>query len=223
MGRNKRQARRSRRKARRKKIFKVFTRTLIPIDIVGPVLAARRVRNNRKQPSRQVVRVRPQSNIRPDCGNCCTSVSTARSSRRTLVTRVRPLNRTSAQTRVNSSYARLNPTTGYAQRTGGRIQRRTPVQNLVQTAAPITRQSPRRNCGPTRAQRIIPIQTAKKHPATAYTQDNLDVSELFVENGRFEPVSKNGISSFRPELISILNFQPILNTILAFFHNIFYS
>lgn len=211
MGRRQRKARR---KARRKILKKVFTRALIPLDIVGPTLAGRRIRERRnsKQPTRSVAQVRPVSRIRTDCAHCCTSVSQARSSRRAFVTRVKPARQTVSRVRNNSPFAQNVPL-GYAQRTGGRIGNSRGITSTVvpqtQTSVGLTRQAPRRVCRPRQQTRIPAIMTAKKHPATKYTQDNLDASELFVENGRFEPTNKNGISVFRPELISILNFQPI--------------
>lgn len=42
-----------------------------------------------------------------------------------------------------------------------------------------------------------------------FEQDSLKVSQFKVVNGAFEPVEKNGISVFRPEIISVMNFLPV--------------
>lgn len=42
-----------------------------------------------------------------------------------------------------------------------------------------------------------------------YSDDILDISEASVSNGQFEPVEKSGVSSFRPEIISVSNFIPV--------------
>lgn len=42
-----------------------------------------------------------------------------------------------------------------------------------------------------------------------YDPDNLSTTTTKVLNGNFEPIEKNGISSFRPEILSIIDFLPI--------------
>lgn len=46
-------------------------------------------------------------------------------------------------------------------------------------------------------------------PKKKYEQDTLRVSQFRVANSTFEPVEKNGISVFRPEIISVMDFKPI--------------
>lgn len=46
-------------------------------------------------------------------------------------------------------------------------------------------------------------------PKKQYQQDTLRVSQFRVANATFEPVEKNGISAFRPEIVSIMDFKPI--------------
>lgn len=55
--------------------------------------------------------------------------------------------------------------------------------------------------------RFIPpfIRTIEKR----YTQDSLRVSQFRYTNGKFQPVEQNGISVFRPEILSIMNFVPV--------------
>lgn len=55
--------------------------------------------------------------------------------------------------------------------------------------------------------RFIP-PTIFPRPKT-YTQDTLRVSQFRFTNGKFQAVEKNGISVFRPEILSIMNFVPI--------------
>lgn len=56
------------------------------------------------------------------------------------------------------------------------------------------------------------IQIAKSLVAVkktkTYDPDNLSTSTTRIVNGNFEPVEKNGISSFRPEILSIIDFLP---------------
>lgn len=42
-----------------------------------------------------------------------------------------------------------------------------------------------------------------------YEQDSLRISQYRIQNNKFEAVEKNGISVFRPEIISMMNFSPI--------------
>jgi hypothetical protein len=42
-----------------------------------------------------------------------------------------------------------------------------------------------------------------------FSEDVLDVSETRIRNNHFEPVEKDGISVFRPEVLSIIDFKPI--------------
>ncbi len=58
--------------------------------------------------------------------------------------------------------------------------------------------------------RFIPPLVLK--PATKYEQETLRVSQYRVENSTFIPVEKNGISVFRPEIISLMDFKPIDGT-----------
>lgn len=46
-------------------------------------------------------------------------------------------------------------------------------------------------------------------PQKKYEQDSLRVSQFRITNGKFDAVEKNGISVFRPEIISVMNFVPI--------------
>lgn len=55
--------------------------------------------------------------------------------------------------------------------------------------------------------RFIPPLILK--PPTKYEQDTLRVSQFRIENSTFQPVEKNGISVFRPEIISMMEFKPI--------------
>lgn len=55
--------------------------------------------------------------------------------------------------------------------------------------------------------RFIPPLLIK--PAKKYEQDTLRVSQFRVANSTFEPVERNGISVFRPEIISIMDFKPL--------------
>jgi hypothetical protein len=48
-----------------------------------------------------------------------------------------------------------------------------------------------------------------KPPSKKFEQDTLKVSQFRVVNNRFEAVEKNGISVFRPEIISVMNFLPV--------------
>jgi len=45
--------------------------------------------------------------------------------------------------------------------------------------------------------------------AKQYTQDTLRVSQFRFTNGKFQAVEQNGISVFRPEILSIMNFVPV--------------
>lgn len=46
-------------------------------------------------------------------------------------------------------------------------------------------------------------------PPKRYEEDNLRVSQFRVVNGKFENVEKNGVSVFRPEIVSLMNFVPV--------------
>jgi hypothetical protein len=46
-------------------------------------------------------------------------------------------------------------------------------------------------------------------PQKKYEQDSLRVSQFRIRNGKFDAVEKNGISVFRPEIISVMNFAPL--------------
>ncbi len=47
-------------------------------------------------------------------------------------------------------------------------------------------------------------------PKKIYEQDTLNLAEFKINsNSEFEPISKNGISIYRPEILSVLSFQPI--------------
>ena len=53
-------------------------------------------------------------------------------------------------------------------------------------------------------------------PATLrYSDDVLDISEISTANSQFEPVQKNGISVYRPEVLCISNFAPVYSTDLT--------
>lgn len=53
---------------------------------------------------------------------------------------------------------------------------------------------------------VPPLITLKPK---SYDQDSLRVSQFTIENNQFKAVEKNGISIFRPEIISMMNFLPI--------------
>ena len=46
-------------------------------------------------------------------------------------------------------------------------------------------------------------------PRERYSEDVLDISETRIRNNRFEPIEKDGISVFRPEVLSVIDFEPI--------------
>lgn len=46
-------------------------------------------------------------------------------------------------------------------------------------------------------------------PKKKYEHDTLHVSQFRIANSTFQPVEKNGISAFRPEIISIMDFKPV--------------
>jgi len=56
---------------------------------------------------------------------------------------------------------------------------------------------------------ILKIPEIKLKLNQEYPEDVLDVSEKKYNNGQFIPVEKNGISTQRPEVISVIDFQPV--------------
>lgn len=90
------------------------------------------------------------------------------------------------------------------QRRNRRFERRgtIPTPVTVATTRPITR---------TATIRVIeqPIQPFPKRPASKYSKDSLNLAETQVNNNQFEPVERNGISVFRPEILTITDFKPV--------------
>lgn len=48
-----------------------------------------------------------------------------------------------------------------------------------------------------------------KKPLKTYVNDSLNIAEYQIQNQNYEFIDKNGISSFRPEVISLVDFMPI--------------
>lgn len=105
--------------------------------------------------------------------------------------------RTSSEVRVAAFAAELERL---------RAQRANPNEIYVQTgpSTTITLRSPsqRDNAPTTNSTNSTPA-------ALRYSDDILDLAESRVTNSQFEPVERNGVTSFRPEVISISNFSPI--------------
>lgn len=62
--------------------------------------------------------------------------------------------------------------------------------------------------------RVIPnftlrVPLLRPKPVQQFPEDTLNVSETRFRNNKFVPVEENGISVFRPEIISIMDFHPI--------------
>jgi len=51
--------------------------------------------------------------------------------------------------------------------------------------------------------------TETKPPNSRYSDDILDMTETSVNNNQFEAIEKNGVSSFRPEIIAVADFVPV--------------
>lgn len=56
---------------------------------------------------------------------------------------------------------------------------------------------------------ILKLPLLRPKPAQKFPEDTLNVSETRFVNNKFVPVEENGISVFRPEIISIMDFHPI--------------
>jgi hypothetical protein len=86
--------------------------------------------------------------------------------------------------------------------------------NSTQTRRALTRYSRRTTTRPDVEPRIsigVPVggnERPRKNDIQ-YSNDVLNVAEYEIENENFQLVDKNGISSFRPEIISLIDFQPI--------------
>ena len=61
---------------------------------------------------------------------------------------------------------------------------------------------------------MVPLRPVAPRP---YNPDTLTLTENTLANGRYVPIAKAGISVYRPEILSVIDFQPILDrTGLAF-------
>ena len=108
---------------------------------------------------------------------------------------------------------------------GGRGNRPAPLGNISQqsvtkisagivtarTVMPVTSGNSDFPMGTVRLpEKIIRIQPLLFPPNKTYEQDTLNLSEFNVSPGNgFEAIEKNGISVFRPEILSVMTFQPI--------------
>jgi hypothetical protein len=57
---------------------------------------------------------------------------------------------------------------------------------------------------------VTPRQTAALIKPSQYSQDQLSVADYEVKNGQFRQIAKNGIASFRPEILSSIDFLPLV-------------
>lgn len=87
------------------------------------------------------------------------------------------------------------------------------VRNYVVGPAPLVIESPVQT---TDASTTSTNNSSLNKPASLrYSDDLLDMSETTVVNNQFEPVEKNGISVYRPEVICISNFAPVYSKDLS--------
>lgn len=54
-----------------------------------------------------------------------------------------------------------------------------------------------------------PYTRARQKELGRWSSDNIDITQTKIENSTFVPISENGISNFRPEIIATIDFAPI--------------
>jgi hypothetical protein len=123
---------------------------------------------------------------------------------------------TGTSTTTTTTVAGIRTTTGTIGSSGGAIgpSARTPAQPTITTVRNL--QPDLLAPGIVREIRLPPIVRFISPSITPrlkkYEPDSLRVSQFKIANSKFEAVEKNGISVFRPEILSVMNFTPIDGT-----------
>jgi len=88
-----------------------------------------------------------------------------------------------------------------------------PLERIRPRPAPVVIESPVQSSEPSTTN--TSNSSLNKPANLRYSDDILDMSEISVLNNQFEPVQKNGISVYRPEVLCISNFSPLYSSNLG--------